>query len=77
VSQTQVERGAVAVFGVLARGTNGPFRGPWKHLAVQTRLPVAFNWGQAYVASRAGGPYWKFRLTHRDSLMYEVRHRLL
>jgi hypothetical protein len=50
----KVERRAVAVFGVLARGTNGPFRGTWKHLAVQTRLPVAFNWGQAYVAGRAG-----------------------
>lgn len=30
--------------------------GPWKHLAVHTRLPVVFNWGQVYVAGRAGGP---------------------
>ena len=37
MSQTQVERGAVAAFGVLARGTNDLFSGPWKHLAVKTR----------------------------------------
>jgi hypothetical protein len=43
VSQTEVEREVVAVLGVLARGTNGPFGGPWKHLAVPTRLPVCIQ----------------------------------
>ena len=28
----------------------------WEHLAVQTQLPVAFNWGHVYIAGRAGGP---------------------
>jgi hypothetical protein len=50
-----VERGAVAVFGVLARGANGPFHGPWKNLALQTRLTIAFSGGQVYVIGRAGG----------------------
>ena len=46
MSQTRVERGAVAVCGVPARGTNGLFRGLWKHFAVQTRLTVVFGSGQ-------------------------------
>jgi len=43
------------VFGVLARGTNGPFRGSWKHFAVQTRLIIVFGSGQMYVIGRAAG----------------------
>ena len=49
----RVARVAVAVFGVLVRGTNDPFRGPWKHLALQTRLKTAFSGGQVYLF---GGP---------------------
>ena len=52
MSETQVDRGAVAAFGVLAIGTNGPFRGPWKHLALQTRLTIALGGGQEYILGR-------------------------
>ena len=52
MSQTRVERGAVASLGVLARGTNGTFRGPRGHLALQTRLTVALGVGQEYLLGR-------------------------
>ena len=52
VSEAQVERGAVAVLGVLATGTDGPFRCPRKHLALQTRPKVAFGGAQVYVIGR-------------------------
>ena len=52
MSETRVERGAVASFGVLARGTNGTFRGPREHLALQTRLTVALGVGQEYLLGR-------------------------
>jgi hypothetical protein len=55
VSEARVEREAVAAFGVLARATDGPFRGQRKHLALQTRVTIAFGGGQAYVVGRAGG----------------------
>ena len=55
MSEAWVERGAVAASGVLGRGTDGPSRGPRKHLALQTRLSFAFSSGQAYVIGRAGG----------------------
>jgi len=38
------------------REINGPFRGPRKHLAVQTRLPIAFSGGQVYVIARPESP---------------------
>ena len=38
-----------------ARGTNGPFRGPRKHLALLTRLTIALGGGQVYVIGRAAG----------------------
>jgi hypothetical protein len=34
------------------RGTNGPFRGPRKHLALQTRLTVALGGGKEYLLGR-------------------------
>ena len=37
---------AVASFGVLARSTNGTFRGPREHLALQIRLSLALGGGQ-------------------------------
>jgi hypothetical protein len=49
VSERRVERGAVASFGVLARGTNGAFRSPREHLALQTRLTVALGCGLEYL----------------------------
>ena len=52
VSQVSVERGPISSFGILRRGKIGPFRGPWKHPAPQTRLTVAFSGGQAYVMGR-------------------------
>jgi hypothetical protein len=52
VSETRVDRGAVVAFGVLATGTNGPFRGPWKHLVLQTRLTIALGGGQEYIMGR-------------------------
>jgi hypothetical protein len=55
VSETRVKRGAVASFGVLARGTNGTFCGPREHLAPHTRLTIAFSGSPAYVIGRAGG----------------------
>jgi len=35
---------------------NWPFRGLWKHLALQTRLTIAFSGGQAYLIGRAESP---------------------
>ena len=49
MSETRVERGAVASFGVLARGTNGTFRGPREPLALQTRVTVEMGGGQEYL----------------------------
>jgi hypothetical protein len=54
VSEARVEGGPVSGFGILRRGTSGPFRGPWMHLALQTRLTIAFSGGQAYVTDRTG-----------------------
>jgi len=34
----------------------GPFRGLWKHLAVQTRQTIALSGGQVYFIGRAEGP---------------------
>ena len=48
----RVERGAVAFFGALARGTNGTFRGPREHLALQTRLTIALGGAQEYLLGR-------------------------
>ena len=53
MSETRVERGAVASFGVLARGTNGTFRGRREHIALETRLTVAL--GQEFF--RVGGKW--------------------
>ena len=47
-----IHGGAFASFGVLARGTNGTFRGPREHLALETRLTVALGGGQEYLLSR-------------------------
>ena len=55
VSEARVERGAVAAFGVVARGTDGPSRGQRKDLALQTGLTIAFSGGQVHVIGRAGG----------------------
>ena len=55
MSQAQGPRGPVAVFGILPSGTNGPFQGPWKHLAVRTRPTIAFGGGQVYCIGRSGG----------------------
>jgi hypothetical protein len=54
VSETLVERGAVASFGVLARGPNGAFRSPREHLALQTQLTVALGEAEEYLIGRAG-----------------------
>jgi hypothetical protein len=35
---------------------NWPFRGLWKHLAVQARLTIALSVGQVYFTGRAEGP---------------------
>src|SRR3989442_507137 len=37
--------------------------GPWKRLALQTRLTIVFSSGQVYVFARAGGRQWNLRLT--------------
>ncbi len=52
MSETRVERGTVASFGVLARGTHGTFRGPREHLALQTRLTAVSGGGQEYLLVR-------------------------
>ena len=54
VFRALVKRGPVSSFGILRRGKGGLFRGLWEHLAVQTRLPVAFKGGQVYVTGRTG-----------------------
>ncbi len=38
--KTRLERGAVAPFWILTTGTNGTFRGPGEHPALQTRLTL-------------------------------------
>jgi len=55
VSEARVEGWVVAAFGVRAGGTDGPFCGPRKHLALQPRLTIVFSGGQAYVIGQAGG----------------------
>jgi hypothetical protein len=35
--------GQVSVFGVLGRGKNGIFCGPWKQLTLETRLAIALS----------------------------------
>src|ERR1019366_3241880 len=47
VTVTRGERGGVGSFGVLARGTNGSFRGPREHPALETRLTVAWGGGKS------------------------------
>jgi hypothetical protein len=42
---------------------NWPFRGLWKHLALQTRLTIGFSGGEVYFIGRAESPGWKFRLS--------------
>jgi len=54
VSETRVERGAIASFGVLARGWNGAFRSPRAYLAPQTQLTVALGGGEEYLIGRTG-----------------------
>jgi hypothetical protein len=54
VSEGRVEGGPVSSFGILRRGKTGPFRSLWKHLALHTRLTVAFGAGQPYVIGLAG-----------------------
>ncbi len=54
MSETRVERGAVASFGVLATGPNGASRSPREHLALQTQLTVAWGGGEEYLIGRAG-----------------------
>ena len=49
MSQVAVEGGSVSGFGIRCSGKTDPFRGPWKHLAVQTLLTVAFSGGQEYI----------------------------
>lgn len=38
VSETRVERGAVADFGILARSTKGAFRGPLEHCKLHSQV---------------------------------------
>jgi len=48
------QKRVIAGFGVLARGTHGPFRGWPKHLALQTPVTIEIGGGQVYVIGRAG-----------------------
>jgi hypothetical protein len=48
------------------RGTNGPFRGPWKHLALQIRLTIALGDGQVYSIGGPGGQSRKSGLDTQD-----------
>ncbi len=54
VSEGRVEGGPVSSFGILRRGKTGLFRGRCQHLALQTRLTIAFSGGQVYVTGRTG-----------------------
>jgi hypothetical protein len=53
VSEARVERGSVSSLGILRGGKSGPFHGPWKYLAVETRLTVAFSGAQVYFIGQA------------------------
>jgi hypothetical protein len=46
------QRAAVSGFGILRRRKTDPFRGPWKHPALKTRLDLAFRGGRVYVTGR-------------------------
>jgi len=59
VSETRVERGAVASFGVLARGTNGTLRG--RESTFHCKLDSQFVWAAVKSIIWVGGK-WKFRL---------------
>ena len=54
MSETWVERGVVAIFGGLARGTNGTFREPRKHRPLHTRPTVGFTGAHVYFIGRSG-----------------------
>ena len=43
-----VGKAAVSGLGILRRGRTDPFRGPWKHPALKTRLDLAFRGGRGY-----------------------------
>jgi hypothetical protein len=45
-----------SVYSRLAGYENWPFRGLWKHLALQARLTIAFSGGQVYFIGRAESP---------------------
>jgi Protein of unknown function (DUF3096) len=53
VSEDKLGKTATSSFGILRRRKTDPFRGPWKHPALQTRLTIAFSGGQVYVIGRS------------------------
>ena len=52
VAEARIEGRPVSDVGILRRRKTGPFRGPRKHLALQTRLTVAWGGGQEYLLGR-------------------------
>ncbi len=48
VPDESVGKAAVSGLGILLRGRTDPFRGPWKHPALKTRLDLAFRGGRGY-----------------------------
>jgi hypothetical protein len=59
-AEVKGQKGAVAVCGVLTNCIHRCFRRPWKRLAFQTLLTIAFGGGPVYVFGRAGGRGWSF-----------------
>jgi hypothetical protein len=49
VSDDRVRKTAASGFGILRRGKTDPFRNPWKHPALKTRLDIPFRGGRVYV----------------------------
>ena len=50
VSEDRVGKTAASGFGILPRAKTDPFRGPWTHPELKTRLDLPFRGGRAYVA---------------------------
>ena len=52
MSEESVGKAAVRALGLSGEGKTDPFRDPWKHGALKTRLDFAFRDGAAYITGR-------------------------
>jgi hypothetical protein len=54
VSEESVGVAGASGVGILRRGKTAPFRGPWEHPGLQTRLTMVFSGEQIYFIVRLG-----------------------